>query len=47
MNFSDRDFPPKFGLSPHIKIGQSTLDSASPDKFLEIPSYMPLFGEKD
>ena len=47
INFSDREFPPKFESSPHIKIGQSTLDSASPDKFLEIPSYMPLFGEKD
>ena len=31
----------------HIAIGHSTLDSATPDKFLEIPSYMLTFGEKD
>ena len=38
---------PKSGLSPHMTIGQSALDSDTPDKFLEIPSYMPSFGEKD
>ena len=37
----------KFGPSLHITIGHSTLDSATPDKFLEIPSYMLAFGEKD
>ena len=30
-----------------ITIGHSSLDSAIPDKFLEIPSYMLAFGEKD
>ena len=38
---------PKSGLSPHMTIGQSALDSVTPDKFLEIPSYMPSFSEKD
>ena len=37
----------KIGSSLHITIGHSTLDSATPDKFLEIPSYMLVFGEKD
>ena len=37
----------KFGSSLHITMGHSTLDSATPDKFLEIPSYMLAFGEKD
>ena len=37
----------KFGSSLQITMGHSTLDSASPDKFLEIPSYMLTFGEKD
>ena len=46
MDFPDKVFP-KFGLSPHIKIGLSALDSDTPDKFLEFPSYMPSFGEKD
>ena len=32
MNFSNRDFPLKFGSSPHIKIRQSMLDSASRDE---------------
>ena len=36
-----------FGPALHITIGHSTLDSATPDKFLEIPSYMLAFGEKD
>ena len=47
MDFSDRNFFPKFGLSPHIRIGQSALDSATLDKFLENPSNVPSFGEKD
>jgi len=37
----------KSGPALHITIGHSTLDSATPDKFLEIPSYMLAFGEKD
>jgi len=37
----------KIGPSLHITMGHSTLDSATPDKFLEIPSYMLAFGEKD
>ena len=37
----------KIGSSLHITMGHSTLDSATPDKFLEIPSYMLAFGEKD
>ena len=37
----------KFGSSLHITMGHSTLDSAIPDKFLEMPSYMLTFGEKD
>ena len=37
----------KSGPAQHITIGHSTLDSATPDKFLEIPSYMLAFGEKD
>ena len=35
------------GTTLHITMGHSTLDSTTPDKFLEIPSYMLLFGEKD
>ena len=30
----------KFGTSLHMTMGHSTLDSATPDKFLETPSYM-------
>ena len=37
----------KSGPQLHFTIGHSTLDSATPDKFLEIPSYMLAFGEKD
>ena len=37
----------KLGPSLHMTMGHSTLDSATPDKFLEIPSYMLAFGEKD
>ena len=37
----------KFGPALHITIGHSILDSATPDKFLEIPAYMLAFGEKD
>ena len=37
----------KSGPALHTTIGHSTLDSATPDKFLEIPSYMLAFGEKD
>ena len=37
----------KIGSSVHITIGHSTLDSATPDKFLKIPSLMLAFGEKD
>ena len=38
---------PKIGASSHIIIGHSALDPVIPDKFLENPSYMPSFGEKD
>ena len=37
----------KLGSSLHITMGHSTLGSATPDKFLEILSYMLAFGEKD
>ena len=37
----------KLGSLPQMTMGHSTLDSATPDKFLEIPSYMLAFGEKD
>ena len=37
----------KLGSLLHMTMGHSTLDSATPDKFLEIPSYMLAFGEKD
>ena len=37
----------KLGPSLHMTMGHSTLDSATADKFLEIPSYMLAFGEKD
>ena len=37
----------KLGSLLHMTMGHSTLDSATPDKLLEIPSYMLTFGEKD
>ena len=37
----------KVGSLLHMTIGHSTLDSATPEKFLKIPSYMLTFGEKD
>ena len=37
----------QMGSSLHITMEHSTLDSANPDKFLEIPSYMLAFGGKD
>ena len=37
----------KFGTSLHMTMGHSTLDSATPDKFIEPPSYMLTFGEKN
>jgi hypothetical protein len=37
----------KVGSLLQMTMGHSTLDSATPDKFLEIPSYMLAFGEKD
>ena len=40
-------FSRMLGCHYFITIGHSSLDSAIPDKFLEIPSYMLAFGEKD
>jgi len=37
----------RVGSLLQMTMGHSTLDSATPDKFLEIPSYMLAFGEKD
>ena len=37
----------KLGSLLHMTMGHSTVDSATPDKLLEIPSYMLAFGEKD
>ena len=40
-------FSRMLGCHYFITIGHPSLDSAIPDKFLEIPSYMLAFGEKD
>ena len=37
----------KVGSLLQMTMGHSTLDSATPDKFLKILSYMLTFGEKD
>ena len=40
-------FSRMLGCHYFITIRHSSLDFAIPDKFLEIPSYMLAFGEKD
>ena len=36
----------RVGSLLQMTMGHSTLDSATPDKFLKNPSYVPLFGER-